>query len=239
LTTLKNLATTDRPREKILRFGPDFLTNFELLALLLNNSGQREKSVLELAREILGPENSFRAIAGKEVKNLKKIKGMGEAKSAMLLAVFELARRFEQEKKPLPKIFDSAAKVAAHFSARLRDYTHEVFILISLNSRNQLIEFDEIASGDLHSVETNPRKIFSTAFGSGAAGIILLHNHPSGSPEPSISDKDITCRIDAIGKLIGVPLLDHIILGEDSYFSFQEKNLLSCDLFGCSFSKEI
>lgn len=223
---LKDLSTADRPREKLLRFGAAYLTNSELIALLLNTSGTREKSVLDTARELLGSEGRLRALADRDIAQLTQTKGIGPAKAVIIQAAFELAHRYEEERHPLPAHFHSPAEIAEHFFARFRDATAEVFTMLSFNARQKLLDTHTLAVGTLTSVETQPREIFGHAFAARAAGIILLHNHPSGIPTPSGHDEDITSRVSSAGHLIGIPLLDHIIIGDESYFSFHEAGLL-------------
>lgn len=226
MTILKDLSTDDRPREKLLKFGAAYLTKSELLALLLNTSGDRGTSVLDLARTLLTSAGSLRTLAMTDIRTLCQTKGIGPAKAAIILAAFELAHRYEEESNPLPTYFHSPAEIAAHFIPRVRALQKEVFTLLCFGKQQKLLEEKELAVGTLTAVETHPREIFSEAIGCRAIGIILLHNHPSGDPHPSGHDTDITTRIHGGGALLGIPLIDHIILGADGYFSFHEAGLI-------------
>lgn len=226
MSLLKNFSVADRPREKLLQIGAENLTNAELLAILLNTSGQKNRSVLDLGRELIGQTGTLRELASRSTEELMTRKGIGSAKAVMVQATFELARRYETERRPLAKKMNSARAIASHFLARFRDSKKEVFTLLCVSSQRKLLKEKQIASGSLTTVIAEPREIFSPAFACHASGIILLHNHPSGDPTPSEEDEEITSRIKSGGKLLGIPLLDHIILGEDSYFSFQEAGML-------------
>jgi DNA repair protein RadC len=226
MTALRDISISARPREKLQKLGAAYLTTAELLALVLNTSGQRNKSVVELANEILGANGSLRELAEQSSAALAQAKGIGPAKAAVIQAVFELAHRYEEEKHPLPKSFHSPAEIAEHYLPRFRAAKKEVFTLLCLTARHKLKNEKQVSVGNLSAVATDPREIFGTAFQCDAAGIILLHNHPSGDPSPSGHDETLTSRLQKTGELIGIPLLDHIILGARSYFSFQEAGLV-------------
>ncbi len=226
MAVLKDISTIDLPRQKFKKFGAAYLTNTELIAILLNTSRERNKSSLDLARELLDTDDSLRNLAEREPEDLAEIKGIGPAKAATIQAAFELAHRYEEERSPLQNALHSPADIAAHFISRFRRAKKEVFTLLCLNNRQQLKGEKQISVGSLSSVATNPREIFSEAFRHQAVGIVLIHNHPSGDPKPSEQDKEITAKLKKGGKLIGISFLDHIILGEDSYFSFHEAELL-------------
>jgi len=222
---IRDLSTADRPREKLAKFGAAYLTDAELIALLFNTSGQRNRSVLDLARDLLGENGSLRELAGKSGSQISTVKGIGPTKAAVIQAVFELAHRFEEEKHPIAD-FHSPAEIAAHFMSRFRDKSEEVLLLLGFNGRQRLISESQLSVGTIDAVQARPRDIFEQAITSKVKGFVLLHNHPSGNPTPSKADKHITSLIQAGGELLGIPLLDHVVLGNNTYFSFHEAGLI-------------
>ena len=220
--TIKTLAVSDRPREKLLERGAESLATSELLAILLNNSGQVGVSVLDLAQRMLGKDASLRALAAKSFRDLAAERGIGPAKAATLLAAFELAHRFEEEVHPLPTTLGSPAATAEHFYSRLRDMQSEVFFMLYLDARGRLKGKRKLFEGHLSGVTLHPRELFRAALDAHAASIVLLHNHPSGIPTPSAADYEVTSRIADAGASLGVPLLDHLIIGDHVYYSFHE-----------------
>jgi DNA repair protein RadC len=219
---IKNISPSERPREKMLKFGADCLTNSELLAILLNNSGQRNLSVLELAHQLLGDSGSLRKLAQCSIMELTHQKGIGPAKAMILKSAFEIARRFEEECHPLSCKLNSPTQIAKHFMPRFRDAKQEVFILLCLNSKKQLLTQKKISIGGLSAVSLKPRDFFRIALEQQATGIILLHNHPSGDSNPSKEDCKLTAITKTGSETVGISLLDHIIIGDRSYYSFHE-----------------
>lgn len=209
----------------ILR-GSQNLTDAELLAILLR-TGTKGKSVLGIAQEIISKEVNLSVLASKTLDSLTKIPGIGKDKAATLLAAFEISRRIQSQSKLFSnKKISSPKDVAEIFMPLLRDELKEKFIIVCLNSANRIIKQETISIGNLNSSVVHPREIFKVAIDSSAASIILIHNHPSSNPDPSNEDISITKKIAESGKIMDIPVFDHIIIAGSTYTSFVEKRLL-------------
>jgi len=224
--TIKDLPLDDRPREKLLLRGAHNLSDAELIAILLR-TGKRGKSVLEIARELLKREGTLAGLASKSIESLQKVAGIGKDKSATLAAAFELNRRIQSQARLLSnKKITSPQDVAEIFIPLLRDELKERFIVVCLNSSNKIIKQETISIGNLNSSIVHPREIFKVAIDCLSASIILVHNHPSGNLEPSNEDISITKKIVEAGKLMDIPVFDHLIVASEGYTSFVEKRLI-------------
>ena len=205
--------------------GPQNLTDAELLAILLR-TGTKGKSVLGIAQEIINKEVNLSVLASRSLDSLTKIPGIGKDKAATLLAAFEISRRIlSQSKLFSDKKISSPKDVAEIFIPLLRDELKEKFIVVCLNSANRIIKQETISIGNLNSSVVHPREIFKVAIDSLAASIILIHNHPSSNPDPSNEDISITKKITESGKIMDIPVFDHIIIAGSTYTSFVEKRL--------------
>lgn len=224
-TRIKDWPETERPREKLLRYGPSALSDAELLALLIR-SGTSKATALDLARKILSEERSLRGIASKSAIELMRLNGIGNAKAVELLAAFEIGRRIEAVKAGTKLIVRSPEDVAQFLIPRLRDRKQEVFLVLILDSQNGLIIDKELSQGTLNASLVHPREVYKTAIDHLAASVIVAHNHPSGNTEPSREDIEITRQLVEAGKVVGIPLHDHIIIAGDSYTSLAERGLL-------------
>ncbi len=222
---IKEWPVEERPREKLLKTGAHALTNSELVALLLG-SGINGVSAVDLAKRMLVEYADLSGLACANVKELTRMKGVGEANCARLLAAFEIGRRIESG--PLSKKLKicSPVDIFKIYAPLLRDKRMEVFKVILLNSGNRIIRDVTITQGIINSSIVHPREIFKPAIDYLAAGIILLHNHPSGDKKPSPEDKEVTEQIFKAGEMLNIPVLDHIIIAKDSYFSFVENRLI-------------
>lgn len=226
MAKVKDLPIDDRPREKLLLRGPQNLTDAELLAILLR-TGTKGKSVILMAQEIINKENNLAQLAAKSSADLIKTSGVGKDKAATLLAAFEISRRIlSQTKWYAPKKITSPADVAEIFIPLLRDELKEQFIVVCLSSANKIIRFEKISIGNLNSSVVHPREIFKVAIENNSASIILIHNHPSENPEPSNEDISITKKLVESGKIMDIPIFDHIIIAGNSYTSFVERRLI-------------
>ncbi len=224
--TVKELPPDDRPREKLILKGAQNLSDAELIAILLR-TGKQGKSVIEIARELISNEGNLSMIAGKTVDSLQKVSGIGKDKAATLAAAFELSRRILSQSKWLSnKKVTSPQEIADIFIPILRDENKEKFIVVCLNSANKIIKYETISIGNLNSSIVHPREIFKVAIDCSSASIILIHNHPSGNPEPSNEDISITKKIVESGKIMDIPVFDHLIIAGESYTSFVEKRLI-------------
>lgn len=226
MAKVKDLPIDDRPREKLLLRGSQNLTDAELLAILLR-TGTKGKSVILMAQEIINKENNLAQLAAKSSADLIKTSGVGKDKAATLLAAFEISRRIlSQTKWYAPKKITSPADVAEIFIPLLRDELKEQFIVVCLSSANKIIRFEKISIGNLNSSVVHPREIFKVAIENNSASIILIHNHPSENPEPSNEDISITKKLVESGKIMDIPIFDHIIIAGNSYTSFVERRLI-------------
>ncbi len=224
--TVKELPLDDRPREKLLMRGAQNLSDAELVAILLR-TGKTGKSVLEIARELIQSEGNLAMLATKTVDSLQKISGIGKDKAATLAAAFELSRRILSQSKWFSnQKVTSPQEIADIFIPLLRDDSKERFIVVCLNSSNKIIKHETISIGNLNSSVVHPREIFKVAIDCSSASIILIHNHPSGNPEPSNEDISITKKIVESGKILDIPVFDHLIIAGETYTSFVEKRLI-------------
>ena len=223
--TVKELPSDDRPREKLLHKGAESLSDAELIAILLR-TGKKGKSVLEISRELINDEKNLALLATRSVKSLTKISGIGNDKAVTLAAAFELSRRIlSQSKWRSDKKITSPQDIADIFIPILRDEVKEKFIVVCLNSANKVIKYETISVGNLNSSVVHPREIFKVAIDNNSASIILIHNHPSGNPEPSNEDTRITKKLVESGKILEIPIFDHVIIAGETYTSFVEKRL--------------
>lgn len=224
--TVKDLPLDDRPREKLLLRGAHSLSDAELIAILLR-TGKKGKSVIDIARELLKKEGTLAALASKSIESLQKVAGIGKDKSATLAAAFELSRRIQsQSKLSSGKRITSPEDIAEIFIPLLRDEVKERFVVVCLNSSNKIIKYETISVGNLNSSIVHPREIFKVAIDCLSASIILVHNHPSGNLEPSNEDISITKKIVEAGKLMDIPVFDHLIVASEGFTSFVEKRLI-------------
>jgi DNA repair protein RadC len=224
--SIKELARDDRPREKLLSKNPISLTDSELLAIIIN-SGNRQRSALDLAREVLSEcQNNLAELAKRSIHDLRKIKGIGPAKAIMISAALELGRR-RQVALPLekPMIRDSTG-IATYLKAVLQDYRLEIFAVVFLNRANKINHFEIISQGGITGTVADPRIILKKALEMDAVNIILCHNHPSGSLKPSRADEELTAKIKEASSYFDIKVLDHIIVSEEGYFSFADRGIL-------------
>lgn len=224
--SIKYWSEDDQPREKLMLKGKSVVSNAELIAILIG-SGNSEASAVELSRRILESVNHNLDELGKlTVNDLKKFKGIGEAKAISIIAALELGRRRKDAvKNERPKI-SSSKQAYDYIQADLADVPHEEFWVILLNRANMVIRKERISAGGVTGTLADARIIFKMAVESLACGIILVHNHPSGNKTASASDKSLTQKLKEAGKLIDVPVLDHIIYTDNGYFSFADEGLL-------------
>ncbi|MCB0731238.1 MAG: DNA repair protein RadC [Ignavibacteriae bacterium] len=222
---VKDLPFDDRPREKLILKGPQSLSDSELIAILLR-TGTKGKSVVELAQMLLN-ENNLAILATRSVESFTKSNGIGKDKAATIAAAFELARRVKiSEKWFSKKKITSPQDVAEIFIPLLRDEIKEKFIVVCLNSSNQIIKFETISIGNLNSSIVHPREVFKVAIDNNSANIFLVHNHPSGNLEPSREDIQITKKLVDAGNIFDIKILDHLIIGGEAYTSFVERRII-------------
>ncbi len=224
---VRDLPPEERPREKLLAYGPGALSNVELLAVLLR-SGTRKKSVLRIAEEILAhiKEQGLSAMAHISVPELAKIDGVGQVKAATLQAAIELGRRLAVQAAAKIEVIHGPEDAAHYAMPRYRFEQKEHFAVLLLNTKNHILGMPEVSVGSLSASVVHPREVFRAAIDYAAASMILLHNHPSGDPTPSREDIAVTERMVKAGKIMDIPVLDHIVLGNGRFASLKEKGLL-------------
>jgi DNA repair protein RadC len=219
-------AMEDRPREKLARTGPSSLTNAELIAVLLG-TGTTSDHVLEVAQRMLGAaENSLGRLAGLPIEDLVSLHGIGQAKALRFKAAIEIARRIPFETVPKDSKIENSQDAFRMLAANLGDLAHEEFWLILLNRRSKVLSKVRISQGGLTSTVVDPRVVFSEALKVKASSIIVAHNHPSGSLNPSQADVDLTRKLVDAGKLLDIQLIDHLIISGNNYCSFADSGLL-------------
>lgn len=224
--TIKELPMTERPREKLYINGPEALSNEELIAIIIR-TGNKNDSAIDLARKILSRDNrGLISLRDTTLQELMETKGVGECKGAQILAAIELGKRINY-KDALNKVkINEPTTIANLFMDEMRYLQKEHFKVLLLDTKNQIIVTEEISVGTLNASIVHPRDVFKAAIKRNANSIILIHNHPSGDPTPSNEDINITNRLIDGGNLIGIKVLDHIIIGDNRYISFKEKNLI-------------
>jgi DNA repair protein RadC len=223
---IKQLAEDERPREKLLLSGARALSHAELLAILIG-SGNKNASALQLGQEILQLANhSMRDLSRMTISDLTAIKGIGEAKAITLCAALELGkRRREEEARKTVKIV-SSHDAFLYFEPLMEDYQHEEFWVLLLNRNNLVIAQKRISIGGVAGTVVDPKIIFKVALDHVASSIILCHNHPSGNLNPSIQDREITNKLKEAGRLLDIAVTDHLIIGNNQYFSFSDSGFL-------------
>ena len=222
IKTIKEIPLNDRPREKMAANGAAVLTDAELIAILLR-TGTAEKSAIDIASEMTADGGLYKRLAGiTRLNELTNIKGLGQAKAATVLAALEIGRRIASAKS-IEKIHLSCPQDVADFlMPRLRYAAKEQFVVILLNNKNKVIGTEVVSEGSLSSSIVHPREVFAPAILHHAAAIMVAHNHPSGDPKPSIEDEEVTRQLLRSGKVLGIPMIDHVIIGDGNYYSFLE-----------------
>lgn len=226
--TMKEMVEEERPYEKCIRFGASNLTDIELLAVLLR-TGTRGENSLGLADKLLHPAFSHEGILNIHqwtLEQLMQVKGIGRVKAVQILCLSELAKRLAKANAQSGLNFSTPSSIAQYYMEDMRHSRQESMKLLLLDTKSRLISDADISKGTINSAVISPRELFVEALKKNAVSIVLLHNHPSGDPKPSKADVLITRRVHEAGMLIGIELLDHIIIGDNCYFSMREKELL-------------
>jgi len=226
-TSIKNWAQDDRPREKMMLKGIESLSNAELIAILINN-GTKEKSAVDVSKELLSAANNdlqqLGKLSVKEILKLK-VKGIGEAKAIAIAAALELGVRRDASFKKKDVVMHSK-DIAEFLKAKLQYKKHEVFAVIFLNRSNKINHFEIISEGGITGTVADPRIILKKALSHDAVSLVLCHNHPSGSVKPSRQDEELTHKIKEASKFFDIQVLDHIIVSEEGYYSFADEGIL-------------
>jgi DNA repair protein RadC len=226
--TIKQWAEDDRPREKMATNGAEHLSQAELLAIIINNGG-KEKSALDLAKEVLNlAKNNLDELGKLSLADLQKIKGIGQAKAIAIAAALEIGRRRSQETAIEKDKISSHTDAAIYLRAKLKDYKQEVFAVMYLNNALKILDFKIISRGGIVSTIADNRLIFQPALELGATAIIVCHNHPSGNLQPSEQDIKLTEKIQQAGSLLDIKMLDHVIVSDEGYYSFEDRTERLC-----------
>lgn len=220
-----NWPEDDRPREKLLKYGEHTLSNAELLAILIR-TGISGKSAVDLARELLHKFKTLRAMSGIDVSEFKQISGLKDAKTAQIKAAIELGRRMMSEEKAFEGTVKSSSDVADYLIPLMRDLKKELFKVILLDKRNSITDVVNMELGTIDRVDPSIRDILLTALKYQAPAIIVAHNHPSGDVEPSDADKVLTRDLIVAAMAMDLRVFDHIIVGENRYFSFADEGFI-------------
>jgi DNA repair protein RadC len=222
---IKDIASENRPRERLKQNGVESLSNTELLAVILQK-GTASENVIDMSNRLLS-KYSIDKLSECSLTELKSIPGIGDAKAMQIIALFELSKRVNQSKN-LKKIIriESAQDVFNYFVDELKDKKKEHFYVLSLDSKNQIITHSLISIGSLDASLIHPREIFKEAIKNSAASIVLVHNHPSGDPTPSEQDNEVTQLLINSGDMLDIKVIDHIIIGKNKFYSFKEKSEL-------------
>jgi DNA repair protein RadC len=223
--TLDRWPETERPRERLYWNGPDALADTELLALQLG-SGCRGRSAIDVAREVLSTYGSLADLAAREATEFARVPGVGRAKAARLAAAFELTRRLRARAPGARVVLASPAEVYAAFAPLMEDLRHEVFRVALLDAQNALLRDRVVSEGTLSASLVHAREVFKPAILESAASVILLHNHPSGDPTPSREDVRLTRQLVECGRLLELPVHDHVIIGRGRFASLAERGII-------------
>lgn len=224
--SIKNWAKDDRPREKLRAKGAENLSDSELIAILINN-GTAQKSAVDLAREVLQlGKNNLQLLGRLTVKDLMKVKGIGEAKAITIAAALELGRRRQATLSLDKPIVKDSRDIANYFQALLKDHHHEVFGVVYLNRANRINHVEIVSEGGITGTVADPRIILKKALEEEAVSLILCHNHPSGSLKASKADEELTLKIKEAAKFFDIKVLDHIIVSDQGYLSLADEGLL-------------
>lgn len=224
---VRDLPADERPREKLLFYGASSLSNAELLAILLR-TGTQQASVLHIAEQVLARyrDRGIVELVNMAPQELAEIKGVGLAKAATVVAAIELGRRLSMKAAERVEAVHGPADAARYAIPRLRHEQREHFVAMLLDRRNHILAMHDVSIGSQSASIVHPREVFRTAIQHSAASLIVLHNHPSGDPTPSPEDIEVTQRLVDAGKIMDIPVLDHIVLGGDKFISLKEEGMV-------------
>ena len=224
-TKIKDWPPDERPREKLMNLGPEKLSDAELIAILLG-SGTGKVTAVDVAKRLLIEYKGLNLLSERSISDLKRMKGIGSAKAVKLMAAFEIGRRIASGGNIKKEKIVSPENVADYYIPLMKHLKKEVFKIVLLDSSNQIIKDVEISKGSLNANVVHPREVFKEAVSESAASIILIHNHPSGNAQPSEDDIAVTEKLVEAGKIMGILVCDHIIIGDGEYKSFANLGLI-------------
>lgn len=230
--TIKQMPEDDRPQEKLIKYGPEILSNAELVALIIRTGSKKGDTAIDIARNMftsLKSENDrdgLNALKNATLKDLTKVEGIGEAKAAMILAAVQLGVRLSQSQYDTKMRITSPSIAANYVMSEMSSLKSEHFRIMTLNTKKEINYVREISKGIINMTIVHPREIFRAAIEDNAHSIILLHNHPTGDPTPSDEDIRLTNKLMDSAEILGIEIVDHIIIGNNKYYSFLEKGLI-------------
>ena len=224
---IREMAASERPREKLMKTGARYLSNSELLGVVIG-SGDKNITAIEIAERLLNYDRrGLQYLADISCEELKTFQGIGDATACRIVAAMELAKRLSDMRPSDENIIESSSNAADLLMERLRYYKEEHFTVILLDPKGQVMGIDEVAVGDAGGVTITPVMVFLNAVKKGAAAVILAHNHPSGDPTPSEMDWYTTDRMSEAGRILGIKVIDHIVIGNGNYYSFKDNNKIN------------
>jgi len=223
--TIKDIPMEDRPRERLIKYGAEVLSNIELLAILIR-TGTKSENAMKIAQKLVGTSEGLQFISTSTLQELSGFRGIGAAKASHIKAAIELGRRLKNYRTDHRIKINRPQDAAEILMEDIRYLKNEHLKVIFLNTKNIIIEVKDLSIGSLNSSVVHPREIYSEAIRKSSSSIIVCHNHPSGDPTPSVEDINITKRLHEVGKLIGIDLLDHLIIGDGNYVSLKEKGII-------------
>lgn len=222
---MRDIPVEERPRERMLEVGANGLSNAELLAILLR-TGVKNISAVQLAQKVLLATNGLPGLAACPIGDLTSIHGLGQAKAVQLKAGIELGRRLTKTSREALYTIKSPEDAASYLMEDLRYLEKEQFVCLFLNTKNQVSGQEVLSIGSLNASIVHPREVFRAAIRSGCASVLCAHNHPSGDPTPSPEDISITKRLVEVGDLVGIPVIDHLVIGDRSFVSLKQRGLI-------------
>jgi len=222
---MRQWPASERPRERLLKEGPESLSDAQLMAILLR-VGRRDSSAMHVAMELLQQLGGLQGLANRGIEELCRVPGVGPAKAAQVRAAIELGKRVLSAPLSTGMRIGSSADLFKHYYPLLRDLRREIFKIVLLDAKHTVIRDATVSEGSLTLSIVHPREVFSLAIREAAAAVIFLHNHPSGDPQPSTEDRELTRRLVAAGELLGIQVLDHLIIGDNRYLSFADQGWL-------------
>lgn len=224
--TIKDLPKSERPREKLSKYGVQSLSNAELIAIIIR-TGSGGDTAIDLANRVLSMDSSgVEFLSHATIEELKTIKGIGDCKAAQIQASIEIGKRISRHRGEEKIKVDSPSVLVNLLMEEMRYLKKEHFKIAILDTKNQIISIDNISIGNLNASIVHPREVFNIAIKKSANSIILVHNHPSGDPKPSTEDINITHRLIEVGEIVGIKVLDHIIIGDNRHISFKQRNII-------------
>ncbi len=226
-SSIKDWPEDERPRERLIRYGEDKLSEAQLLAILMGSGDHRsKKNAVDISREILSQFENLQNLDRASVKEISNVKGIGPAKAAQIKAALELGKRMASQQSGTRKKMKTSQSFVEHFAPFMRNLRKEIVKVVLLNPKLYIIKDINISEGSVNASIVHPREVMIPAIRESAAKIVLIHNHPSGDPSPSQADIEITHRVYKTGQIIGIGMLDHIIIAGDEFYSFADEGMI-------------